>query len=88
MAEGLKSEFKFRKMDRIGSVSAEDDKEFLQDCFVTTEEYEALKNKDDIRQIVLGRTGSGKSALFERLKHELPDRVITIDPDDLVVQHL
>ena len=40
MAKGQQSEFEFRKLDRIGAVSAEDDGEFFQACFVTTEEYE------------------------------------------------
>ena len=88
MAKSQQSEFKFRKTDTIGAASAEDDGEFLQECFVTTGEYEALKNQEDIRQIVLGRTGSGKSALFERLKQEWPDRVITIEPDNLALTYI
>ena len=88
MAKGPQTEFKFRKTDTIGAASAEHDREFLPTCFVITDEYEALKNKEDIRQIVLGRTGSGKSALFERLKEELPDRVITIEPDELALTYI
>ena len=82
------SQFKFRKTDRIGAASAEDDSELLKTCFVETGDYEALKNQSDIRQIVLGRTGSGKSALFERLKQEEEDRVIPIAPDDLALTYV
>ena len=82
------SEFKFRKTDTIGAVSAEDDTEFLEICFVETEDYEALRNIKDIRQIVLGRTGSGKSALFERLKQAYQERVISIAPDHLALTHV
>lgn len=81
------SEFKFRKTDTVGAASAEDDTSFLQTCFVETEEYEALSDQENIRQIVLGRTGSGKSALFEHLKQE-KDRVISIDPDDLALTYV
>ena len=88
MARLHQTEFKFRKTDTIGAASAEDDADFLQDSFVITEEYEALKDMDDIRQIVLGRTGSGKSALFERLKQEWADRVIAIEPDDLALTYI
>ena len=88
MAKAAQSEFKFRKTDTIGAASAEDDGQFLQTCFVETEEYEALKNKEDNRQIVLGRTGAGKSALFERLKQEEEGRVISIEPHNLALTYV
>ena len=88
MAKGQPSEFRFRKTDSIGAASAEDDIEFLRTCFVETGEYEVLKDQTDIRQIVLGRTGSGKSALFERLKIDEPDRVISIEPDNLALSYV
>ena len=86
-AKTKKSEFKFRNTDRIGSASAEHDGDFLKDCFVETNEYQLLKDKKDNRQIVLGRTGSGKSALFERLKQE-EDRVISIEPNELALTYI
>ena len=64
MAKSSQSEFKFRKSDTIGAASAEDDTNFLEECFVHTDEYEILKDVRDIRQIVLGRTGSGKTGIF------------------------
>ena len=81
-------EFRFRKTDNIGAASAEDDSEYLKDCFVETDDYEVLRDRSDIRQIVLGRTGSGKSALFERLKQDDPDRAITIEPHRLSLNHV
>ena len=88
MSKAHQSEFRFRRADTIGAASAEDDSEFLETCFVDTGDYEALKDQGDIRQIVLGRTGSGKSALFERLKREEGDRVIPIAPDDLALTYV
>ena len=88
MAKVLQSDFKFRRSDRIGAASAEDDNQFLKECFVQTDEYEVLKDIEDIRQIVLGRTGSGKSALFERLKTELPEHVISIEPQELALTYV
>ena len=82
-----KSEFRFKRTDTIGAASAEDDAEFLKTCFVETGDYDVLKDQSDIRQIVLGRTGSGKSALFERLKQE-EERVISIDPHDLALTYV
>ena len=88
MAKASQSEFRFRKTDTIGAASAEDDTEFLETCFVDTGDYEVLKSQTDIRQIVLGRTGSGKSALFERLKQEEEARVISIEPHELALTHV
>ena len=88
MAKTYQSEFRFRKTDTIGAASAEDDTEFLNTCFVETGDYEILKNQSNIRQIILGRTGSGKSALFERLKHEEKGRVISIEPHDLALTYV
>ena len=82
------SEFRFRKTDTIGSASAEDDSEFLEECFVETDDFEALKNRSNIRQIILGRTGSGKSALFERFKLQDPERVISIEPHHLALTYV
>lgn len=88
MAKAHQSEFRFRRTDTIGAASAEDDTEFLKTCFVETGNYEDLKDQQNIRQIVLGRTGSGKSALFERLKHEEKERVISIEPDNLALNYV
>ncbi len=87
MVKRDQSEFKFRKTDTVGAASAEDDTGFLEACFVETGDYEILKNQEDIHQIVLGRTGSGKSALFQRLKQDEP-RAITIEPDDLALTYI
>ena len=88
MNSAIPQEFKFRKLDKVGYASAEEDLSFLKTCFVETDEYRALKDQDDLRQIVLGRTGSGKSALFERLKMDEPDRVISLEPHDLALTHV
>lgn len=88
MAKAHQSEFRFRRTDTIGAASAEDDTEFLKTCFVETGNYENLKDQQNIRQIVLGRTGSGKSALFEHLKHEEEERVISIEPDNLALNYV
>ena len=82
------SDFRFRKTDTIGAASAEEDTEFLAACFVETDDYQAVKDTGDIRQIVLGRTGAGKSALFERMKQDLNDRVISIEPQELALAYV
>ena len=88
MSKASQSEFRFKRTDTIGAASAEDDTKFLDDCFVTTGEYEVLKDIKDIHQIVLGRTGSGKSALFEKLKSEMRQHVISIEPHELALTYV
>ena len=88
MPRVAQTEFKFRKSDNIGAASAEEDTEFLKTCFVQTDEYAAIKDMASIRHIVLGRTGSGKSALFERLKQEYPQQVIAIEPHELALTYV
>lgn len=88
MAKAHSSDFRFRRMDTIRAARAEEDIEFLKTSFVETEEYEVLKDQADIRQIVLGRTGSGKSALFERLKIDEASRFISIDPHGLALMYV
>lgn len=88
MAKQSSSEFRFRKTDTIGAAAAEEDGQFLEQCFVNTGEYDILKDIDDYRQIVLGRTGSGKSALFERLKTEAPDHVISLELQQLALTYV
>ena len=43
-------------------MAAEQDTDFLPACFIDTGDYDLVKTGNDKRIIVLGRTGSGKSA--------------------------
>ena len=88
MATTSSSEFRFRKTDRIGAAAAEEDGQFLEQCFVHTDEYDILKDVGDYRQIVLGRTGSGKSALFQQLKTEAPAHVIPLELQTLALRYV
>ena len=80
--------FRFRKADRIGAASAEEDAEFLRTCFINTGDWDILKNIDDHRVIVLGRTGTGKSALLKRLGESNQRHAIVISPDDLALTYV
>jgi hypothetical protein len=61
------SKFTFRKNDRVGDPSAEQDP-YLEACFIDTGDLAVLKDCGDPRAVVVGRTGSGKSALLCHLK--------------------
>lgn len=80
--------FKFKKTDHIGAASAEQDSEFLKNCFIDTGDLDVLSDIDDHRQILLGRAGSGKTALIEKLKWDFGDQVITIEPENLALTYI
>jgi hypothetical protein len=56
-----------RKNMHIGFADAEADTEFLNRCFVDTGHLGELRNTDGPKCIVIGRTGSGKTALLKRV---------------------
>ena len=80
--------FKFRKNDHIGAAGAEEDQDFLSQCFVDTGDLALLQNMEDHRQIVLGRAGAGKTALLAKLKWDNSASVISIDPDNLALTYV
>ena len=80
-------EFMFTKHDDIGSAAAEDDYEFLQDCFVDTGDIDVLSNCDNSKCVVLGRTGGGKSALLHQLVIS-NDNVIVLSPHSLSLNYI
>lgn len=87
MSQEPKKDFVFRKHMSIGEVDAENDLKFLQDCFVDTGDYDVLEDVSTPECIVLGRTGSGKSALLERLEGHC-EQTIRIEPDELALKHI
>ncbi len=62
------TEYIFKKHDNIGVNSAEEDEKYLYECFTDTGELDILKDIEDKRFMVIGRTGSGKTALFKYFK--------------------
>src|SRR3990172_4271226 len=81
------SQFKFRRNDQIGTAGAEED-EFLSTCFVDTGDLSLLQNVSDHRQIILGRTGTGKTALLERLREVKGEYVVTVSPENLALTYV
>ncbi len=79
--------FKFRKHDSIGAAAAEDDTSFLEACFVDTGDLSVLLDCESPRRIVVGRTGSGKTALLMRLKDH-QEHVLEIAPESLSLNYI
>jgi hypothetical protein len=79
--------FLFRATDTIGAIEAENDRAFLDECFVDTGVLEILKDCEDHRSILIGRTGAGKSALLARLANDC-ENSISINPHELALTHI
>ncbi|MDE3256985.1 MAG: hypothetical protein OYM47_04035 [Gemmatimonadota bacterium] len=69
----------------LGSARAEADKRMLGEAFVETSDYLALKNTDDFNFIV-GRRGTGKTALYLRLisefSHDRRSQTHSVKPEE------
>jgi ABC-type glutathione transport system ATPase component len=71
----------------LGKASAEDDDEYFDDCFVDTGLIERLLSRDSSVSVIVGRTGSGKSALVRRIR-ETHENVLEINPENLSLGYL
>lgn len=79
--------FKFRKLDSVGSPEASQDMDFLIDCFVDTGLLEVLLDCQDPRRILVGRTGSGKTALLQKAQ-DAGGHVRILPPEHLAVEYI
>lgn len=66
--------FKFQRGDKVGAVDAEHDKKFLDACFVDNGDISKLIDCTHPECIIVGRTGSGKSALILELEKRAAGR--------------
>ncbi len=80
-------QFVFRSHQTIGAFAAEQDELFLQECFVDTGLINIIRNCDDHRCFLVGRTGAGKSALLSRLRDE-EEHVIQVYPESLSLSYI
>ncbi len=71
----------------VGAMSAEEDERFLRECFVETDAAAAVMDLASPQCIVLGRTGSGKSAILLHLEQSIPN-AIRINPDSLSLNYI
>lgn len=80
------SRFKLRKGLKIGDLAAENDK-LLDRVFFDQGHLEALTDTEDARFLVLGRTGSGKTALMQQIKSRC-EHVSVLNPEELSMRYL
>jgi hypothetical protein len=78
--------FRIRKGATIGEPDAESDMRYLASCFTNTGDLETLIDCDNPHRIIVGRTGTGKSALIYKVGKE--ENVIEIKPESLSLNYL
>ncbi|MFD4593338.1 P-loop ATPase, Sll1717 family [Streptomyces rubiginosohelvolus] len=71
----------------IGGEQAEADP-ILMEAFYESDDYNTIASRDDSHCFLIARTGSGKSAVLQRLEEEHPDRVVRISPEDLSLNYI
>lgn len=79
-------EFKFSAGMTFGTIAAEHDT-LLPDCFFPTAFYQRVRDTEDVGSGLIGRAGSGKTAILERLKSDR-FRAISIRPEELAFRYL
>lgn len=72
---------------KVGELDAEADAALLDKCFVDNGHLRALLDINSPSSIVLGRTGSGKSALLYKIA-ATAQKAIKLDPNDISVRFL
>lgn len=78
--------YKFNRFDEIGSPDAETDR-FLDKGFIEKDSLNALLDMNNQRSILIGRTGSGKSAILKQIQ-TTQDRVCRIEPEAMSLRFL
>lgn len=87
MASQSQSQFRFKMHDIIGHADALEDQEWLEECFINNGELDILRDVEDPRCALVGRTGVGKSALLSMLR-KTEDRTVSLDPESLALTYL
>ncbi|HEY8356216.1 MAG TPA: ATPase [Ramlibacter sp.] len=84
---GAANKIVFRAGTKVGYPSAEDDQELLFECFIDMGITETLLDLKSPGSVVVGRTGSGKSAALLNIG-EKAENCIQIDPADLALGYI
>jgi len=82
----VQKKFRFDKFLEIGAPDAETDK-LLKPAFIEKDAFRALLDMDNQRSILIGRTGSGKSAILRQIEFT-QERVCRIQPEAMSLRFL
>ncbi len=79
----------FRSNINIGNLDAESDNIFLEEAFINKAEVDLLSNIEDSRCVIIGRTGSGKTAIIKHLEQTNTDiKIVRIEPEAMALTYL
>jgi hypothetical protein len=79
--------FVFSKNTTIGFNDAIQDKEYLKETFIDNGVLESVLDTKNPKSIIIGRTGSGKTALLNELETR-SERLNRLYPEDLAINYL
>ena len=71
----------------VFGMSAAEQDSLLPDCFFPTTTYRIVRDITDPRAGLIGRSGSGKTAILERLKLD-GYRTVSVNPEELAFRYL
>lgn len=77
----------YKRGVKIGEIAAEDDSVYLKECFVDQYYVRQLLDMDSSKSVILGRTGSGKTAVLRHIEFSRDD-VIRVDPKDVAFSYI
>jgi hypothetical protein len=90
-ADGMKHQeqmkFRFKRHASIGASDAEADQKYLKSCFVDNGDLQQLLDLDSHQRLIIGRTGSGKSALISQIA-EVAENCIALDLEGLSLAYV
>ncbi len=86
-AKSEKSKFRFKSSFSIGGVAAETDP-FLEACFLATDCYTLVADVSNPKCAIIGRSGTGKTAIISELSKAKAEHCIRIQPEALAFQFL
>jgi hypothetical protein len=75
-----------KKYTSVGEPDAESDNQ-LEKVFMEREELDVLTDVNSSKSVIIGRTGSGKSALIRRMEEEC-ENVFHINPESISVKYI
>ncbi|MCI5177907.1 MAG: DNA repair protein [Candidatus Electrothrix sp. AW3_4] len=78
---------KIKKGLKLGELDAEADRSMLEVCFIDNGQLNNIIEVTSPRSIILGRTGSGKSAFLYKISSE-SEKSSVLDPNDISIRFL